>query len=484
MSRAGPGGFEARVLATVAAIPADAIASARWSGLAGRAPCAVGLLDAFEFEDRGALAILAATLPDHEEALLTLPLADAPPWAGLHDLVARGGSVAGARGGRLVGRPGHPSPALSAGRPGHPSPALSTGRLAGVRSRQAPAIRPAPGDQSHTSVVLGEDAILKLYRRLTRGPNAEAEVLEALAADPSAPVPVWHGSVELRLPDAEATTVAIEQAFISGASDAFEVQADGLAVWLAGEAGPVSMEIAAATGLATGRLHAALARLGGPGFTPRPATPEERATWLRAAEATIEAAVRAVGTVDAELADRIRRVAPSVRRGLRPLGDPAIPVGLQRIHGDLHLGQVLPASDGVLIVDFEGDPTRDAVARRALAPPLRDVASFLRSLDHVARSGYRRAGARLGTTPGPEASAVLDGWISAVRRAFLEAYAVGVGDPAWTPDRALLRGLELEKELGEFVYAGTFLPDWLYAPTGGLRALVRAMAEADAEVSA
>ena len=40
-----------------------------------------------------------------------------------------------------------------------------------------------------------------------------------------------------------------------------------------------------------------------------------------------------------------------------------------------------------------------------------------------------------------------------------------------TLDPALLRAFEIDKELYEFVYATTYLPSWLYAPTEGMRAL-------------
>ena len=145
---------------------------------------------------------------------------------------------------------------------------------------------------------------------------------------------------------------------------------------------------------------------------------------------------------------------------------------LTRVHGDFHLGQVLIAPGGYQIVDFEGEPLRPLEERRAHQSPLRDTASMLRSLDHVGRSAERRAVARNG---GPIESAVLDLaiWLRRSRSRFLDAYRAGLRE-AGAPiivDTALLRAFEIEKECYEFIYASTYLPTWLWAPTEGMRGL-------------
>ena len=62
-----------------------------------------------------------------------------------------------------------------------------------------------------------------------------------------------------------------------------------------------------------------------------------------------------------------------------------------RHHGDFHLGQVLIAKDDAYILDFEGEPRRTLEERRAKAPPARDVAGFIRSIDYADQRGASTA---------------------------------------------------------------------------------------------
>jgi trehalose synthase-fused probable maltokinase len=383
-------------------------------------------------------------------------------WRALAGAIAAGRILATDAGGALVCRPGLALPAFAPG---------------GAVDIADWDERPLGADQSNTSVVIGARLLLKAYRRIAEGVNPELEMLAYLAEERVLrTVPALAGSAEYVGPDGTVATVALLQELVPEADDAFESTAERLAAWIVAP-GAVALEYAtedtAELGRALAELHAALAGAGelGP-FAVRSAEVSDLAAIRTEAEAHLDQALERFAE-DQPIGADLRAWEPIIRERLAAIERPSALPLLTRIHGDLHLGQVLRTPEGFVFVDFEGDPLRPVEDRRGLQPPLRDVASMLLSFDHVSSSAERRALAT-GWRTDDHAGLDIAAWRARSRERFLAAYRTGLrraGVPI-VLDEALLDGLTVARECAEFVYAGTYLPDWLWAPHAGMGRLI------------
>jgi maltose alpha-D-glucosyltransferase/alpha-amylase len=311
--------------------------------------------------------------------------------------------------------------------------------------------RQLAGEQSNTSIVLGERLLLKLYRSLQHGENPDLELPRFLSQTGFAQVPAVAGYVRYLPALGEPSVALMLQTFVAGAVDAWRWLLDELA----GAASPeAALEAVRRIGEITARMHDALAaRPSDHAFPVRDATGEELRDWRAAAEHQLELAIRAVPSV-ADVAGRIRDGFAAIER--------AQATRVTRIHGDYHLGQLLRDRADFWVIDFEGEPARPLAERRAPGSPLKDVAGMLRSLDYAARTVERS-----GTHAGFDAEA----WLGRARDSFLGSYRSGVG----SLNEGLLRAFELEKACYEVRYEANFRPDWIWLP---LQALGRLAADA------
>jgi maltokinase len=134
-----------------------------------------------------------------------------------------------------------------------------------------------------------------------------------------------------------------------------------------------------------------------------------------------------------------------------------VPVTVQRIHGDYHLGQVLRTEDGWVALDFEGEPLVPLAERTAPYSPLRDVAGMLRSFDYAARHQL------MSHPDAQQLRAPAAGWVEECQQAFCAGYARAGGlDPEG--NSVLLRALTLEKAVYEVLYEASHRPTWLSIP--------------------
>lgn len=311
------------------------------------------------------------------------------------------------------------------------------------------------GEQSNTSIVVGRDGevdlVIKVFRVVHHGDNPDAELQSVLSAAGIPFVPRFFGEVVGEWTDGHGEEgsghLAVVQEFLTGAEDAWRI-----ATRAAEEHRPFAAE-ARALGSATAIMHAALCSR----LEAREPTLGETVAMVAIWHSRLGSAVRDAPRLE-RYRSRIESIYDAAQREVWPR--------LQRIHGDLHLGQILRSPDGRWsFIDFEGEPLRSMAERRRPEPALRDVAGMLRSFDYAASAADAAAGA--------EPSAESLAWGESCRRAFLEGYAeVGEGDPR--AHAVLLEALEIDKALYEVSYEARNRPAWLPIPLGAIRRIVTA----------
>ncbi|MFB7653457.1 MULTISPECIES: maltokinase [unclassified Streptomyces] len=314
------------------------------------------------------------------------------------------------------------------------------GKAGPLRFESDPA-RPVPGglaprlldaEQSNSSLIYGDEFILKLFRRVQPGVNPDLEVPDALARQGCGRVPAPVAWMHTTHP--YEATLGVLQPFLHDASDGWTLSLNALA------AGDDFTVQAHELGQAMGDVHLALASAfpaGAPGENGRTA-----------------AAMTERLTAAAHCVPALQPFVPGLRAAFAALstcdsGPPA-----QRIHGDLHLGQVLRAGRDWFVIDFEGEPSRPLAERRSAHSPVRDIAGMLRSFDYAARQ--RRPWR-------PE-------WARRCREAFCAGYAARAG---WDPRKkhGLLRAYETDRAVYEVLYEARHRPDWLPVPMAAIERL-------------
>jgi maltokinase len=309
-------------------------------------------------------------------------------------------------------------------------------------------------EQSNTSLVFGEESILKVFRRLSPGPNPDLEVTTALHRLGSTQVAEPLGWIETRL-EGVPTSLAILSRYLRLASDGWSLAATSVRDLYASpdmRAADVGGDFAGEShrlGIATARIHADLAAAFGTDELAAAAVSELTERMFR----KLDLASAAVP----ELAKHADMISDAYAEFAKLKG----PFPVQRVHGDYHLGQVLRTETGWVVLDFEGEPATPLAQRRARSSALRDVAGMLRSFDYAARHQL------IGHPDQAALSDVARDWVRRNTGAFCAGYAEAGGlDPA--ANKVLLRALQLDKAVYEVLYEARHRPSWLSIPLDSL----------------
>jgi maltose alpha-D-glucosyltransferase/alpha-amylase len=361
------------------------------------------------------------------------------------------------------------------------------------------------GEQSNSNALIDDKYLLKLFRRLEPGENPDIEIGRYLAERAAeARVPALIAWAEYQSEGATPRSVAMVQQQVPSRGSAWEraldevqgfceralVQQRGKAERIPPSPRDVADTIGAynATlellGRRTADLHRTMAGIAGEGFGVHPLDRAELERIARDMTAHAERAISLLGRSRPMLPEAL---APKVQRLLDAapyLGDhfglilTTADAGTRiRVHGDLHLGQVLEVNGDFYFIDFEGEPARPIAERRVAQSPLRDVAGMLRSFSYAARAGFR-----MFLQNQPDSRTALEPWIEAWEAEagvfYLRGYYRQVSDSPLVPtarDREiLLRSFLLDKALYELTYELGNRPDWVDIPIEALLAFLGA----------
>jgi maltokinase len=310
-------------------------------------------------------------------------------------------------------------------------------------------------EQSNSSIVFGEQQVLKVFRRIEPGINPELEMLRFLSSrefENVAALTGWYDySGELMQ-----ATLGILQQFVAEARDGWQLALDD----------PLGLlHRMPELGTATGRMHSVLASdASDPAFAPEEPGDEQLALLTATIDEQIERVFIDLPQDEPAL-EPIRGRGEEIRDRLQLMSHVGVGGRLIRHHGDYHLGQTMLRDAGWVILDFEGEPARSLLDRRRKRSPLRDVAGMLRSFAYAASASELLRG-----VPAP------DGWEDSARMAFLDAYFAAV-DHALLPAgqdaiSKLLAIFELEKAVYELRYELNNRPDWVPIPVAGIARLL------------
>ena len=386
---------------------------------------------------------------------------------------------------------------------------------------KAGSIRWLSAEQSNSSLVIADTAVMKVVRRVSGGINPEVEITRLLTDRGFRNASPLLGEVTRIGSDGTPHLLIVLQRFVHNQGDAWQWTLNVLnrvfqstsATLSAlpttpGDGNPPTdvgqdaiersalgeLETAAGTlGKRLGELHALLAaETEDPAFVPVRVDAKMADAWGESAVRQLDAAFdileERLASGSATLTEDEHRLAADLVKRRRAITKGAMKVAARgigsiatRIHGDFHLGQVLVTQGDAVIIDFEGEPAKPLELRRAKMSPLRDVAGLLRSIDYAAAMSLKSGPSDVGESGERKKREIVARYLPAAKQAFLGAYRAETGGIGhrWKDsggEAALLDLFVIEKAAYELCYEANNRPTWIGVPLAGLAELAAAFA--------
>ncbi len=372
------------------------------------------------------------------------------------------------------------------------------------------------GEQSNTSILYEDIFFLKLYRRLERGVNPDAEISRCLTEHTGfANFPAYVGSLEWHRENSDSLAISLLLEYVPNETDAWTYTLDSASRYLTHAAtkakqlkdlqapgdnqeidtgeipqplmeliDPIYIDRVSLLGRRTAELHLALASLSHDrDMEPEPFSVLYQKSVFQSMRALMLKVFadleRNMGSLSSDTSKEVQMVLDAkqeILRRLRDITSRKISAMKIRIHGDYHLGQVLYTGKDFVIIDFEGEPARPLGERRLKRSALRDVAGMMRSFHYAAHGVIILQPATQAADPQQRRNWA-DLWYHYVSGVFLNSYLAAVGDAGFVPKnkqdfKTLLEALLLEKAIYEIGYEFNNRPNWLLIPVRGVQQIL------------
>jgi maltose alpha-D-glucosyltransferase/alpha-amylase len=359
-------------------------------------------------------------------------------------------------------------------------------------------VRYLSAEQSNSSVVVGKSMVLKLIRKIATGVHPELEMSAYLTQAGFANISPLLGSVIRRDANGEDNLLMIAQGYLSNQGDAWEWTQNNLERALRDELADAMSEqeqhynalgelkdFAGMLGQRLGEMHQVLAApTDNRDFAPQVTTQKEALASAKDIAAQVEHALKLLkehqnelNPADKTLVSRLLDNKKAILSHVQELGKKAVGGLRIRVHGDLHLGQVLVIKGDAYLIDFEGEPARPLSERRGKHSPYKDVSGVLRSFDYAAAMAINVQNVDNTAQARAARQRVADRYLNDAKLAFVDAYRLAAASlaHAWQDpegEDASLALFGLEKAAYEVAYEAENRPTWLPVPLHGLFGLL------------
>lgn len=370
-------------------------------------------------------------------------------------------------------------------------------------------------EQSNTSIIYNDSAVLKLFRRLDNGVNPEVEIGRFLQKHSNEKLsPALLADLQIQWNDNSVSTLAVLQEYVSNEGDAWSYTQDALqrffenALSYRQELDPQHLKqpahlmerakpddtvcellnhyrfAAMRLGQRTAALHKTLAcDRKHKAFTPERFTGFDNRSLYQSIRNAVTRNTTFLREQINHMAEDTQPLAQNIidhekvlLKGLHKMLDRNLNGMKTRTHGDYHLGQVLYIGNDFLIIDFEGEPERPLSERHIKRSPLRDVAGMVRSFHYAVNNALASE-----IEVNPEQNTRLNQWAVFwyrwITNFYVTAYMDELEGSDLLPDSQedtlfLLSAYMLEKAVYEMGYEANNRPGWLWIPCRGLQSLI------------